>query len=93
MSVPGDRLPAPVNPKTNALSIVALVTGLVCCGTPLGLIFGLISLSQIKSSGEQGKGMAITGVVLGAIGLVITLLYVVLVVWLGVLAGVGTTTY
>ena len=35
----------------------------------VGVILGHMSLKQIKSSGEGGRGMALTGVVAGYIGI------------------------
>jgi peptidyl-prolyl cis-trans isomerase B (cyclophilin B) len=56
-------------PKTNGLAVAAIICGFLF--GPLGFIFGLISLSQInRSNGMQtGKGLAITGIVLGAISI------------------------
>ncbi len=51
----------------NGLSVAALVLGIVCCLPPLGLVLGVIALSQIKKRGERGKGMAVAGVVLSSI--------------------------
>ncbi|MFI1395225.1 DUF4190 domain-containing protein [Streptomyces sp. NPDC020681] len=64
----------PRPPSVNGLAITSLVLGIVCCIPPLGLILGLISLSQIKNRGQRGKGMAIAGVVLS--GLSTTLLLI-----------------
>jgi len=49
-------------------------------GSVLALIFGYVALNQIRATGDtqQGRGMAIAGVVLGWIG--IGLLVLVLVV-------------
>jgi peptidyl-prolyl cis-trans isomerase B (cyclophilin B) len=58
---------APVQ-KTNGLAIAALITGIVGVSI-LGVIFGHISLSQIKTRNEGGKGMAIAGLVLGYVGI------------------------
>lgn len=52
--------------QTNSMAIAALVTSLVLA--PLGVIFGHISLSQIKRTGEQGRGFAIAGLVIGYVG-------------------------
>ena len=54
--------------STNGLAIAALVTSLVCCG-PIGLVLGLVALSQINTSqGRQGgKGLAIAGIAIGAV--------------------------
>lgn len=66
------------NPQTNSLAIVALVLGFVL---PLAAIpVGHISRAQIRRSGEQGDGLALTGLVLGYLGLVVAVLGVVLVV-------------
>lgn len=59
---PGYRQAAP----TNSMAIAALVSALVFA--PLGIVFGHIALSQLKHSGEDGKGLAIAGVVLGYVG-------------------------
>lgn len=54
---------------TNGLAIAALVLGI--CGflvaTPIiGLIFGIVSLSAVRKSGQKGKGLAISGIVLSS---------------------------
>jgi len=54
---------------TNGLAIAALVLGI--CGflvaTPIiGLIFGIVSLSAVRRSGQKGKGLAISGIVLSS---------------------------
>jgi len=64
------NLKNPIAPKTNVLAIVSLVTSLLGIftfglGGLAGVICGHISLSQIKRSSEQGRGMAIAGLVIG----------------------------
>lgn len=71
--------------KTNGMSIASLVLGLV--GVPLcflfvpsllAVIFGIVGLNQIKSDPNQrGRGMAIAGIVLGAVMLVLVVLALV----------------
>jgi hypothetical protein len=73
--------------KTNGLAIASLVLGIVWVywvGSVLAVIFGHVALSQInKSNGtQQGRGMAIAGLVLGWIGVA------VLIVWLLFVASV-----
>jgi peptidyl-prolyl cis-trans isomerase B (cyclophilin B) len=46
------------------LSIVSLVTGIFGLAV-IPVILGHISLSQIKKTGEQGRVMAVIGLVLG----------------------------
>jgi Domain of unknown function (DUF4190) len=84
---PGGYPYAPAyNPQSgsNGMSIAALVCGI--CGfiygipAVLGIIFGCISLSQIKRTGQQGRGMAIAGIVLGILWLVLGIIVVVAIV-------------
>lgn len=69
--------PGPVAARTNTLSIVSLVTAFVC--SLAAVITGHIALSQIKRTGEAGRGLAIAGLVLGYVGIVFTTLLVILV--------------
>lgn len=79
---PGQRSPPPTasgfqdvaSTKTNGLAVAALVLGII--GIPLmmmvlpgllALIFGIVGVQQTSSRGQAGKGMAIAGIVLGAI--------------------------
>ncbi|MFF5974195.1 DUF4190 domain-containing protein [Streptomyces sp. NPDC012769] len=53
--------------STNGLAVASLVSGIVCCLPPLGLVFGLIALPQIRKKQQKGKGMAISGIVLSSL--------------------------
>lgn len=78
--------PAPA--RTNGLAIAALVVslvGLVSCCLPAGLIGALLghkANAEIKRTGEQGHGMALTGIIIGwisfALFAVATVFYVIL---------------
>lgn len=59
-------------PRTNSLAIASLVSAFICA--PLGVLFGHLSLSQIKHSGEQGRGLAIAGLVIGYVVTIGTIL-------------------
>src|SRR5882757_8770864 len=50
-------------PTTNGMAIAALVGALVFA--PLGIILGHIARSQIKRTGEGGRGMATAGLIIG----------------------------
>lgn len=52
--------------RTNTWSIVGFVTSLLIA--PLGVIFSLIALGQIRQTGERGEGLAIAGLVIGILG-------------------------
>jgi hypothetical protein len=66
--------------RTNGMAVAALVVSLVgscmCLGW-LGIVFGLIGRKQIRESQgtEDGDGMAIAGIVIGAISLVGVIAY------------------
>lgn len=78
-------------PKTNSMATAGMIMGILsvvfgcCChGMPfnvLGIIFSLIALSQIKSDphGQQGRGMAIAGLVLSIISIVFAVALLVFV--------------
>ena len=53
--------------KTNVLAIVSLVTTFLC--SPVGLITGIIALSQIKKTREAGRGLALAGVIISSLGI------------------------
>jgi peptidyl-prolyl cis-trans isomerase B (cyclophilin B) len=65
---------------TNGLAIASLVCAFLFA--PLGIIFGHISLSQIRKTGEEGRGLAIAGLVISYLITVITILVVVSVLFL-----------
>jgi len=75
----------------NGLAIASLATGIggFCIGfaSPVALGLGIAALVQIKKRQDNGKGMAIAGVVLGGLGTIGWLLYVVLIVVLGLSSG------
>ena len=71
------RYPPPAAaPRTNTMALLSFIFCLL--GGLLGIVFGHIALSQIKRTGESGKGLAIAGLVLGYgwIGLFLSFLVV-----------------
>jgi peptidyl-prolyl cis-trans isomerase B (cyclophilin B) len=66
----------PQQRTTNALAIVSLVCAFLFA--PLGIIFGHISLSQIKKTGEEGRGLAVAGLVISYLITVLTVVVVTL---------------
>lgn len=75
----------------NGMAVAALImgiAGLFICGLTsiVGVVLGHISLGQISRTGEEGRGMAIAGLVLSYFG-ILCWLGVVLLIWL---IGVGS---
>ncbi|MFD8813151.1 DUF4190 domain-containing protein [Streptomyces sp. NPDC059627] len=66
--------PYPAQPPVNGLAIASLVLGLLCCLPGVGLVLGLIGLSQIRKRGERGRAMAVTGSVFSSVGLALWVL-------------------
>lgn len=82
---PHNNYPPPMQPvKTNGKSIAALVLGIISVGTPyIGLLIGIVaiifaslSLKELKYKNEQGRGLAIAGLVCGIVG---TVLYAIII--------------
>ncbi|GGE39658.1 hypothetical protein GCM10007421_12010 [Halopseudomonas oceani] len=69
---------------TSSLAIISLVSGIVglfIFGSLIAIVCGHIARSQIKNSGgtQSGDGMALTGLILGYIGIALWLLWFVAV--------------
>jgi hypothetical protein len=64
--------PMPPTPRTNPFAVAALVCGVLWAGgllSILAIIFGIVALVDLGRRDEQGRGLAIAGLVLGVIGL------------------------
>ena len=82
----------PQQQKTNTFAIVAFVQGILSVflnsvlffiPSVMAIVFGCISLSQLKQNPDQkGKGMAVAGLVLGIVFLILTIVLTILAVWL-----------
>ncbi|MGI9162725.1 MAG: DUF4190 domain-containing protein [Mycobacterium sp.] len=63
--------------RTNSLaafSLVASAVGLLCgIGSIIGIVLGVIALNQIKRTGQQGRGLAVTGIVVGVVSMAISI--------------------
>jgi hypothetical protein len=72
----GAGWPQAVGRRTNSLAIAALccAIGQFIAGPFAGIaaiVLGAMSLRQIRVSGEDGRGMAMTGLVLGIVGTIL----------------------
>jgi RNA polymerase subunit RPABC4/transcription elongation factor Spt4 len=82
----------PQQQKTNTFAIVAFVQGILSVflnsvlffiPSVMAIVFGCISLSQLKQNPDQkGKGMAVAGLVLGIVFLILTIVLTILAVLL-----------
>jgi len=85
--------PAGAPSPNNAMAVAALVLGIltfVCLGPIAGvlaIIFGFLGMKKANQLGGTGKGMALAGLILGAVG---TIISIVLFVVFVVLAGTAT---
>ena len=66
--------------KTNGLAIAGFVVSLVsllCCGacSVVGLVLSIVGLVQAKKYDGNGKGMAIAGIIIGAIAIVLWIVF------------------
>ena len=80
---------------SQGLAMAAMIVGIVsipgfCCYAgfylgPAAMIMGIIALVQIKNDPARygGKGLAIAGLVTGAVSLVVTILFIILAVAVG----------
>lgn len=55
---------APRNAGTDGFAVASLVLGILS-GSLLAIIFGIVALGRIRRDGTGGRGLAITGIVLG----------------------------
>ena len=67
---PASPVPASSGEKWNILSIIGFV--IVFFGfSVISIILGFIGLSQIKNTGERGRGLAIWAIILGFASIII----------------------
>ncbi len=89
-ATPSPITPFGQQPRNNPLAITGMIMGILalpmgcCCyGLPfnvLGIIFSAIALSQIKQDplSQQGRGMAIAGLVLSILSIVLAVVVLIL---------------
>jgi hypothetical protein len=68
----------------NGLAIASLVVGIVSFFIGLygavgvvAIILGVIALRQVRERGQRGRGLAIAGIILGAVGAILTIVFLV----------------
>lgn len=76
MPYPPQGFPPPPQSRTNGAAIASLICGIVGCCTPAGLaaiILGIVGIVISNKPGGTGKGMSITGIVLGCIWMILAI--------------------
>src|SRR3954464_13627305 len=63
-------------PTTNSMAIAALVCSLLF--PPLGIVFGHVARSQIRRSGEGGRGLALGGSIISYVIIVLSIAFIVI---------------
>lgn len=84
---------APYAQRTNTLAIIALILGFV---VPLGgIICGHIALGQIRRTGEDGRGLALAGTILGYVftGLTVLVVIAYIIFFVVIFAAAGAGAY
>lgn len=75
------------SPGTNGLATASLICSLggllIGLSAPVGIVLGIIALSQIKKTNQDGKGMALAGVIVGSVLTLGTILLFVFLIVLG----------
>ena len=86
--------------RTNTLAIVSFIASLAgvfvlpVIGQIAGVVMGHISLSQIKSRGEKGRGLALSGVISGYATLALGVLAIIaFAIFIGALASAPGSRY
>lgn len=83
--------------KTNGLAITSLVSAIAAfvilpfIASIVAVITGHIALKQLRTSGEQGRGMALAGVIVGWVGVALGLLAIIIIV-LSIIAAIGASS-
>ncbi|MCF6736397.1 DUF4190 domain-containing protein [Blastococcus sp. KM273129] len=74
---------------TNTLAILALVMAFVFA--PAGLVLGIVARRQIRRTGEDGAGLALAGIIVGAV--VTGFFVLVVLLWIAAFATLTSTGF
>ncbi|MBD5785147.1 DUF4190 domain-containing protein [Cellulosimicrobium terreum] len=71
--------PTPTNGLAVASMIVSVASLVLCIGLPgiVGLVLGIVALNQVLRDGKKGKGFAIAGIAVGAVGTILLMLFLI----------------
>jgi peptidyl-prolyl cis-trans isomerase B (cyclophilin B) len=83
--------PPPPPRQTNAWAVAALVSAFTV--PPMAIVCGHVSLSQIKRTGDEGRGLAIAGLVIGYVLTALIVVFVALMIWFMIIMDQSLRTY
>lgn len=70
--------PPPPTARTNTMAILALVLAFVFA--PAGIVLGIVAVRQIRTTGEDGHGLAVAGIVVGSVFTALIVVYIVVII-------------
>jgi hypothetical protein len=82
---------APASDRFNVLAIVGFILAFFI--NIAGLVVSIIALSQVKRTGERGRGLALAGIIISAISLVLSVVSVIVVIASAASMSGSTTGY
>ncbi|PPF53998.1 MULTISPECIES: DUF4190 domain-containing protein [unclassified Rathayibacter] len=62
----------PASDRYNILAIIGFIASFFV--SIVGIVLGFIALSQIKRTGEKGRGLALAAVIIGFVAIIITII-------------------
>lgn len=69
--------------QVNVFAVLSLIFGIaffIPFGPILAIVFGFIALSQISKNSEEGKGLAIAGIILGFLWIFVMLMILLFII-------------
>jgi uncharacterized membrane protein len=79
----------PVSDRYNILAIIGFISSFFIA--VVGIVLGFIALSQIKRTGEKGRGLALAAVIIGFVAIIVYI--IVFVALFSIAATVPGTGY
>ncbi|MFJ3392596.1 DUF4190 domain-containing protein [Leifsonia aquatica] len=65
-------------PGYNTMAIVGFILAFFV--SIVGVILGFVALSQIKRTGEQGRGLALAAVIIGLVEIVLGIIFTIIII-------------
>ncbi|AND15782.1 DUF4190 domain-containing protein [Rathayibacter tritici] len=79
----------PASDRYNILAVVGFIASFFV--SLVGIVLGFIALSQIKRTGEKGRGLALAAVIIGFAAIIISI--IAFVVFFSIAATIPATGY